>query len=104
MLLALKCRKAHFRSSPYGGPWPEIAKRVRRRDGYTCRRCHRRGYVVHHRRVYVSAALRKPWPIFIVCQLGWNLVTLCHDCHEEVHRRDMDGDGRVGRQRPLRRR
>ena len=56
--------------------WIRKRDRILERDDYTCQRCDsKENLCVHHRRYN-----GRPWEV----PDGW-LVTLCEDCHEEVH-------------------
>lgn len=83
-LLSLTMQPGHRYA---GWRWQTVARYVRRRDGWKCRQCGRRGMLhVHHKRPVSRGGWH--WPI--------NLVSLCPSCHERAHGWDIDGDGRVG--------
>lgn len=69
--------------------WKVIAKYVRRRDGWKCRRCGRFNVQlhVHHKRWISRGGSYMPT----------NLVTLCGPCHERAHWADLNRDGVIGR-------
>ena len=70
-----------------GWRWKRIARYVRKRAGYRCERCHCRARLdVHHRRHVADGG--GYWP--------WNLIALCPACHEKIHGRDLNHDGKVG--------
>ena len=95
LLLALRTSPGDFRQSPYGGMWDDIATKIRKRDKFICRRCKKRGWIVHHRISIQSVADKSRWT-FWVYHLPWNLVTICNDCHEDIHGRDFNHDGTIG--------
>lgn len=72
-----------------GWRWKRIAKYVRKRDGWQCRRCGRFHIPLHvHHKQWVSRG---------GSYFPTNLVTLCGPCHEMEHLSDFDHSGRIGR-------
>lgn len=68
--------------------WRRIARHVRSRARHRCQWCGRRTVLhVHHLRPVSRGGGHSPR----------NLVAICVACHEQVHGRDLDRDGRVGR-------
>ena len=67
----------NYRMRRYPSNWGDIAGRVRRRDGYRCRRCSRTDLPLHVDHVW---PLSRGGPNF-----QWNLRTLCEDCHTRRH-------------------
>lgn len=67
--------------------WRRIAAYVRRRAGNRCEWCERRGMLhVHHIRPVFAGGSHHPR----------NLAALCVPCHERLHGRDLNRDGKVG--------
>ncbi len=79
-------RLAELRAMPYEEylttpEWQATRKRILKRDNYQCQGCHAKHVAlnVHH---YTYERLG--------CEEDTDLVTLCVDCHEELHRRLAD--------------
>ena len=79
-------RLAELRAMPYEEylltpEWQATRKRILKRDNYQCQGCHTKHATlnVHH---YTYERLG--------CELDTDLVTLCVDCHEELHRQLAD--------------
>lgn len=80
---------AKLRHAGRGGLSPSLVRAVMRRDGYTCKACgstgrDRGGIEVHHK----GGVVESEW----LSRKGHknekqNLVTICHDCHDNVHDR-----------------
>ena len=74
-----------------GWRWQYLARYIRRRDRFRCQAkgCQRQDAPlhVHHRQQVKDGG--SYWPT--------NLVTVCEPCHERLHGRDLNNDGRVGR-------
>ena len=84
-----KIMRAHRRgllrmdgSADYPGDWIDVARRIRRRDGYKCVTCGAADTIldVHHI-IYLSHHGTNQQS---------NLVTLCRKCHEAEHEREFD--------------
>lgn len=72
-----------------GWRWKTIARYVRRRDRWQCRRCGRFHIPLHvHHKRWVSRG---------GSYFPTNLIALCGACHEREHWADLDHDGRIGR-------
>lgn len=66
----------------YPKNWPEVARKIRRMDEFTCVACRATGVELHvHHIVYVS---------HFGTHKQTNLVTLCRPCHELEHKREFD--------------
>ena len=82
-----------------GITWRRLSRGIRARDGWQCRRCGSRQYLHCHHRIRWAWALDRGWLMFRLAQLPPFLETLCNDCHELAHGRDLNGDRRVGPKR-----
>lgn len=65
--------------------WQRQRERVLRRDEYLCRECRRYGRTtpattVHH--IYPLEQYPE-WKL-----ASWNMISLCHECHNKMHDRD----------------
>ena len=58
----------------YGEDWPEIRKKVLKRDDYKCRRCGNPAKSIHHIIPWRENRLNH----------NTNLITLCQSCHKKV--------------------
>ena len=66
----------------YPSNWPEVARRIRRMDEFTCVACRATAVELHvHHIVYVS---------HFGTHQQTSLVTLCRSCHELEHKRSFD--------------
>lgn len=66
------------------GTWRRTARKVYDRDGYVCQKCSENGELHAHHITPVSNGGAK-------YNMN-NLITLCKDCHGEVHSADYNGD------------
>jgi 5-methylcytosine-specific restriction endonuclease McrA len=62
---------------PYGPEWEELARSIRKRDGYQCRMWGSRNMELH---VHYLISRSQGGP-----DSPENLVTLCKDCHNRIH-------------------
>ena len=58
--------------------WKKLANKIRKRDNYTCQKCGSHKHLQVHHKKYIKG------------RLAWeydesNLVTLCSECHKEIH-------------------
>ena len=65
--------------------WKSKREKILRRDEYMCRECKRYGKTtaattVHH--IYPVEQYPE-WRL-----MSWNLISLCHECHNKMHDRD----------------
>ena len=65
--------------------WKNKRGKILRRDEYMCRECRRYGRTtpattVHH--IYPI----EPYPEWNLA--SWNMISLCHECHNKMHDRD----------------
>jgi 5-methylcytosine-specific restriction endonuclease McrA len=58
--------------------WKQLSERIRRRDHYTCRDCGATSRLQVHHLCYRPN---------LEDALDSDLVTLCRDCHEKIHRK-----------------
>jgi 5-methylcytosine-specific restriction protein A len=65
--------------------WKNKREKILRRDEYLCQECRRYGRTtpattVHH----IHPAEKHPeWKL-----ASWNMISLCHECHNKMHDRD----------------
>ena len=86
-----KCAKEDIHRFYTWGKWKEVRRTVLNMDKQECQLCKSRGKyskatTVHHVN-YVKKHPEKALDIFYVYhgEKKRNLISLCHDCHEEVH-------------------
>lgn len=86
-----KCVKEDIHRFYTWGKWKEVRKAVLAMDKQECQICKARGKytkatTVHHVN-YVKKHPEKALDIFYIHngEKKRNLISLCHDCHEEVH-------------------
>ena len=68
--------------------WKELAKTIFKRDNYVCKKCDAKHktkvrLVVHHKRQWSK------YPKFRF--IPSNLITLCENCHKEIHKKKLAG-------------
>lgn len=78
-----------------GGLPPEVVLQVMRRDGYRCKRCGGvKGLSVHHKGRHLENVRTA------FTELPKNdpkgIVTVCEDCHDDIHDDDRAGHGGPG--------
>ena len=76
------------------GRWKRKRKVILKRDDYLCRECKRYGRTtpattVHH--IY-PAEQYPEWRL-----MSWNLISLCHECHNKMHDRNTGELSELGR-------
>ena len=74
--------------------WLRTRERVLRRDEYMCRECRRYGKstpatTVHH--IYPIEQYPE-WRL-----MSWNLISLCHECHNKMHDRNTGELSELGK-------
>lgn len=73
------------------GKWKQIRKEVLQQDKYECQMCKRRGRYTKATTVHHVNYVKKHPELALEKYYTWhgqkkrNLISLCHDCHEEVH-------------------
>lgn len=73
------------------GKWKRIRKEVLQQDKYECQMCKRRGRYTKATTVHHANYVKKHPELALEKYYTWhgqkkrNLISLCHDCHEEVH-------------------
>lgn len=66
--------------------WQKVAEQVRKRDAYTCQLCGAVGSVyVHHKQELTKQNVNDP----SIALNPDNLMTLCRNCHEQIHNRQI---------------
>lgn len=77
----------HFR-------WDYASHKAHKRADYKCENCGRTGggksLEVHH-----IVPLKGAGRFFTAYNLPWNLIVLCHDCHQEIHAIMRNGHGKL---------
>ena len=74
--------------------WKNKREKILRRDEYLCRECKRYGKAtaattVHH----VHPAEKHPeWKL-----ASWNMISLCHECHNKMHDRNTGELSELGK-------
>ncbi|MDO4285242.1 MAG: HNH endonuclease [Eubacteriales bacterium] len=73
------------------GPWKKLRREVLEADRYECQQCKRRGIYRRATTVHHINYVKKHPELALEKYYEWqgkkkrNLISLCHECHEEVH-------------------
>ena len=65
--------------------WRKRSALIKRRDGYECQRCKRFGRHIAAEHVHHILPIEY-YPEYRL--EGWNLISLCKNCHNKMHDRD----------------
>lgn len=75
-----------YTSKIAGTGWVKISKRIRERDNYTCQMCgiQRKSYLIVHHKDWNGKIRGRS--LKLMNNEDDNLITLCHKCHNGIHR------------------
>ena len=86
-----QCTKEDIHRFYIWGQWKRIRKEVLKMDHYECQMCKKRRKYTKATTVHHVNYVKKHPELAIEIWYTWrdkkrrNLISLCHDCHEEVH-------------------
>lgn len=86
-----KCIEEDIHRFYIWGPWKQIRKKVLKMDHGECQRCKAKGRYSRATTVHHENYVRKHPELALEIWYEWggkkrrNLISLCRDCHEEVH-------------------